>query len=451
MKRRLSRLIALICAVVILTQNAGAVSALPYGDVASDRWSYASIKTLYDIGVFPQQDAFKPTETETRGNFVMYLYLLAQRLGADTSAATQNPFADVTADDPWYEACVWAYRNNIVKGVNANSFSPQSYIMRQDVCVIMLRFIRYLKLSVAKAAEPTLFVDAFKISGYARTPVIACRMMGLIDGYSNGFFRPSGNISREECAAVICRLYRAANKKPSEGTALVETREGAYDSLYRTVTGFPTTLSLSGEISAEYFSDAVFVGDSVSVMLQYYCTATKALGGAKFLCAGSLSATNALNDVTQSSVHPSYQGKKMKVEDGVAACGAKKVYIMLGINNISYGLSKSTGDMVKLINRIKEKSPNVTIFVQSVTPMSEKSSIRSERLNNSTIAAYNQKMEEICAENGWYFVNVAEAFRNSGGCLPQEYCSDYTGMGIHFTNKAAEHWVSYLKTHALVS
>ena len=83
--------------------------------------------------------------------------------------------------------------------------------------------------------------------------------------------------------------------------------------------------------------------------------------------------------------------------------------------------------------------------------MSEKSNILSKSLNNTTIDAYNRRMEELCAENGWYFVNVAEAFRDSRGYLPQEFCSDYTGMGIHFNNNSAQNWVSYLKTHALKS
>lgn len=454
MKRKLIRVITVICAVVTLLQTvsaANSASGLPYTDVPQSRWSYSSIKTLYGLGVLPAGETLGCEDTETRANFVSYLYAVAKLFGEKPVQNATIPFTDISAEDAYYEACAWAWKNDIIKGVNATSFAPNAYITRQDICVIMLRFARHMKLQFSKRSEPVLFTDAFRVSSYARSAVVACRMIGLIDGYENGFFRPSGNITREECAAVVCRLYRAAKAKPSEGSELVNTGEGAYDELYSAYTQFQSTLPLSSEVSLDYFADTVFVGDSVSVMLQYYCTATKALGNAKFLCAGSLSATNALGQVTQSSVHPSYQGKKMKVEDGVAASGAKKVYIMLGINNISYGLTRSTSDMVKLIERILEKSPHVKIIIQSVTPMSAKSNILSKSLNNDTIAAYNRKMEEICVENGWYFVNVAEAFRDAEGYLPAKYCSDYSTMGIHFNNNAVENWISYLKTHALTT
>ena len=422
-----------------------------YGDVPQSRWSYPSVRTLYDAGILPHSELLKPEQAETRGNFVVYLHSLALALGRTVQSGGVLPFTDISPDDAGYPAYVWAYSNNIIKGVDASSFAPQETISRQDVCVILVRFAGHLGLLLPKQAEYCQFKDSFRISGYARTPVAASQMMGLIQGYQNGFFKPFGQITREECAAMICRLYDSARKPLPTGSECVLTGERVYDDLYTNVTAYSTTLPQGSEVEKSHFDDAVFVGDSVSVMLQYYCTSTKALGEAKFLCAGSLSATNALAPVTQASVHPSFQGIKVKVEDGVAASGANKVYIMLGINNISFGLDKSTGDMVELIEGILEKSPEVSIYIQSVTPMSKASNILSQGLNNEKIRQYNLRMEEICAERGWYFVNVAEAFCDSEGYLPAEYCSDYSGMGIHFTNAAAQHWIAYLKTHANVT
>ena len=120
---------------------------------------------------------------------------------------------------------------------------------------------------------------------------------------------------------------------------------------------------------------------------------------------------------------------------------------MLGINNISYGIDRATGDMVTLIDRILEKSPGVSIVIESVTPMAETSTILSNQLNNAQIQAYNARMQEICSERGWYYVNVAEAVTGADGWLQAEYCSDGGYMGIHFTTSAAAVWVDYLKTH----
>ena len=447
MKVFLKNFLVMLCIAAMLLQTVAAKehNGSFYSDVPETSWSYSAIRLLYDHDILTPTSAFQPQQYETRGNFVQNLYRLALALGQPSVAGGTVPFVDVPSDDPAY---VWAFKNEIICGVSETAFAPDLTISRQDVCVILIRFAHCLGIAMGKTAQFSPFKDSFRIDQYAKTPVAVCQMTGLVNGYENGFFVPGGQITREECAAIICRLYQSAKTPLPSGVECVLTGEGVYDSLYAAVyTGFDTTLTLGEEVGTEYFDDAVFVGDSVSVMLQYYCAATKALGNAKFLCAGSLSATNALGAVTQTSVHPSYQGKKVKVADGVAATDAKKVYIMLGINNISFGLDKATGDMITLINGIKEKSPDVAIYIQSVTPMSKESTILSQGLNNEKILQYNARMEELCAQNGWFFVNVAEAFRDENGFLPAEYCSDYSGMGIHFTNAAAQHWIAYLKTH----
>ena len=235
-------------------------------------------------------------------------------------------------------------------------------------------------------------------------------------------------------------------------TVLVETQDGAYTYLYETYHTredylYKTYVEKSSAVDISYFDDAAIVGDSVSLSLQYYNAASSVLGNAVFLCAGSLSPKNALWEVSEISVHAMYGGTKMKVEDAVAASGVKKVYIMLGINSLSGGVDDCINDMTKLINNILEKSPNVKILVQSVTPMTKTSPIITQKLNNYVINEYNQRLYELCCSNRWYYLNVAEAFRDSEGNLIDSYCSDGAAMGIHFTFEADRAWADYLKTH----
>ena len=79
--------------------------------------------------------------------------------------------------------------------------------------------------------------------------------------------------------------------------------------------------------------------------------------------------------------------------------------------------------------------------------MSDASTSYSEKLNNEQINAFNETMKEYCQTNRWYYVDVAEAFRDEEGFLKKEYCSDYSTMGMHFTYDGAKVWVQYLKTH----
>lgn len=198
-------------------------------------------------------------------------------------------------------------------------------------------------------------------------------------------------------------------------------------------------------VDESYFDDVVFVGDSVSLRLTYYNMANDCFGDAVFLTSGSLGVTNAQWGLYEpKAVHPSYQGQKVTVADGIAKCGKKKVYIMLGINDIAYYTRPELFEQFKsLTDSILEKSPDVTFYIQSVTPMTG----NKNGTTNDEINEYNALISQYCCQKGWYFIDVASVLRDEEGLLPRKYCSDPDGMGIHFTDAACEVWRDYLYTH----
>ena len=202
-------------------------------------------------------------------------------------------------------------------------------------------------------------------------------------------------------------------------------------------------------MEGSYFDDAVFIGDSVSMKLSYYEAATNKLGKAQFLVAGSLGSGNALWPVSEESVHPAYNGVKMRLEDSVPLTGAKKLYIMLGMNDLAlYGPQGAVDNLVTLLDLILAKTPGIEIFIQSMTPVAKNSTIVSTGgLNNDKVRAYNALLLETALERGWNFVDVASIMFDSQGHLKEKYCSDLGAMGVHFTNAGCEAWVQYLLTH----
>ena len=119
---------------------------------------------------------------------------------------------------------------------------------------------------------------------------------------------------------------------------MVDLTEGAYDSLYdnyQDIT-FTALVPETEEGPVTFFDQAVFIGDSISMTLEAYCGASGTLGGAKFLCAGSMSPTNMLTGKILPE-YPKGSGQKPAIGDSVAATGAKVVYVMLGMDNIAYG------------------------------------------------------------------------------------------------------------------
>lgn len=431
----------------------------PYIDVTQDMWSYQYITELNKAGVLPSGDNFHGQEEETRGNLVLYLYNMDNGVFADRKKQREKEqgkpqadpasFSDVAEDNPYYDAVYWAYGNGLVGGTTDTEFSPDHSLTREQVCTILTRFAALEGISLIQAVEPEQFKDSLEISDYARSGVTACQMAGVVKGYEDNFFYPQNTMTKEECAAVVYRVMVAADMTAPEGSSLVDLTPGAYDSLYdeyKDITFTALVPASEEEGPTAFFDQAVFIGDSISMTLESYCAASGALGGAKFLCAGSMNPTNMLTGKILPE-YPKGSGQKPAIEDSVAATGAKVVYIMLGMDNIAYGIERATNDYLTIINNIVSKNPDVQIVIQSVTPMTETSTSTSEKLNNDQINAFNAKMQEYCQENRWYYLNVAEVFKDENGYLKLEYCSDRNSMGMHFTYDGAKVWVNYLKTH----
>lgn len=202
----------------------------------------------------------------------------------------------------------------------------------------------------------------------------------------------------------------------------------------------------SAKADSSFFSDAVFVGDSVSLKLTNYHMSNVCFDvNTAFLTSGSLGVANAMWDLyREGAVHPSYQGQTVTVVDGIAQTGKSKVYLMLGINDLGlYGVEDTVENFKTLTDLILEKSPNVTLYIQSVTPLLDDY----YSLTNQKILEYNALISEYCREKGWYYVDVASVLRDANGCLVSEYCSDPDAMGIHFTDEGCRVWSEYLYTH----
>ena len=199
-------------------------------------------------------------------------------------------------------------------------------------------------------------------------------------------------------------------------------------------------------VSADWFDDAVFVGDSVTLGLSYYAEDNPGvLGGAQFFCAGSLGYESSLWELdNEIAVHPYYEGEMVLSEDCAVITGAKKVFIMLGMNDVGlYGVDEAMEDCAELVGRILSKSPDVDIYLQSVTPILE--GFDQGDLNNDTLREFNSMLKSFCEENGYTYLDVFSVMVDGEGNLNAKYCGDPEAMGIHFNDAACQLWIDYLK------
>lgn len=190
----------------------------------------------------------------------------------------------------------------------------------------------------------------------------------------------------------------------------------------------------------KFYQDAVFIGDSVSMGLRTRAVAKGKFPGAKYLVRGSFGSGHAI----KGTMLLTYQGKEMSPEDAVKASGAKKVFIMLGMNDLNiYGLKGSADNLMTLIKRIRKKSPNVKIYIQSMTPIVN--GAERGKLNNTSIDEYNGILKSYAAKNNCIYVDVATNLKDSNNGLRPKFSSDNY---VHLSAAGTDVWIATLEAFA---
>ena len=158
--------------------------------------------------------AFRPSDNETRLEFVAGLYAMHCALGGKAATLKSVPFTDVSKDSEDYPAVLWGYESGVIKGVSATAFDPSGTITRESACAMLVRFARADGITLATVADAEQFGDSLNVSQYARSAVTACQMSGLVNGYNNGYFRPKGFISARSARRCSAACWTPPSPRP---------------------------------------------------------------------------------------------------------------------------------------------------------------------------------------------------------------------------------------------
>lgn len=280
--------------------------------------------------------------------------------------------------------------------------------------------------------------------------IIVCACLLIVSSFFSGCGTSDAQSTTEE-------VTQATEEQTSEATSeeVTETQEETTEKAEEASASEESPVTYEYiQVDDSYFNDAVFIGDSISYGFELYVTEKRAngetvLGEAQFLTSGSLSYGNSLWDVSDESVHPTYNGEKMKLEDAIAQIKPGKIFILLGTNDVAlYGVEQTVANADTEISRMLEASPGADIFTMSTTPKySPAESDVDGALNNADIDALNVAMRQFAVEKGYNFMNIAPLFKDETGGLAADYCSDKEGMGIHFTSAAYDIWLNFLYSY----
>ena len=181
-----------------------------YRDIDPDSWFLDAMDRMAANGLMTGSVNYRmmPLTRLTRSDLAAMLYDYSGEKLKEGWKLTGG-FTDLSETDPNAEAIEWAVRNQLIGGWSRTEFKPGNPVSRQELCVIIGRFLQMREHPLPQMPEGTelnaKFSDAAGVSDWAKSSVEGMVQGGLIlgDGVS---LNPKGNASRAEAATVLTRM-----------------------------------------------------------------------------------------------------------------------------------------------------------------------------------------------------------------------------------------------------
>lgn len=174
-------------------------ASVSFRDVTQSDYYYDAVQWAVEKGITEGTSAttFSPDASCTRAQMVTFLYRAA---GSPAPKSTVNPFTDVSANDYYYNAVLWAVENGITTGVSADRFAPGATVSRAQTVTFLYR------ANGSPAANGASFSDVAADEYYANAVAWAVQN-GITTGTGNGKFSPNADCTRGQ---IVTFLYRSS-------------------------------------------------------------------------------------------------------------------------------------------------------------------------------------------------------------------------------------------------
>jgi len=242
-------------------------------------------------------------------------------------------------------------------------------------------------------------------------------------------------------------VNRVKGTQTSADTASTETsasdNEGATldtGSLDTTTAASPNILSETTAVSDTYYTNTLFLGDSISTALKEYELVPAAN---VFALDGVTPRAYLTTSFTDSST-----GINGAIDKIAATRKPDRFYIELGVNGIGSADDDYYQAFRDLIDTLKEQSPESAIVLETIYPVSASPKSSETGITNANIDAANAKLLEIANEKDVYYLNIASDLKDASGVMNPSYDS---GDGIHYNKSGYTAIMNYIKTHAVPS
>lgn len=173
-----------------------------FTDVAEESYYYDAVQWAVANGITAgvAEDTFGPEWTCSRGQLATFLWRMAGSPAPETKTV---PYIDVAEDSYYYDAILWAMENDIAKGTDGISFSPEMTVTRAQAVTFLWRALG----SPAPSGKES-FGDVPE-TAYYHDAVLWAAENGITSGTGEGMFSPDASCQRGQ---IVTFLYRAFGK-----------------------------------------------------------------------------------------------------------------------------------------------------------------------------------------------------------------------------------------------
>lgn len=157
----------------------------------------------------------RPNGRITRAEVATIFFRLLTDDARQRNWSSENNFSDVSADK-WYNNAVSTLCHmGVLGGYSDGTFRPNAPITRAEFAKIAVSF------SQANGSAVYSYFTDVKTTDWFAPYVTAAKDSGLIEGYSDGSFKPENRITRAEACAIVNRVL---GRKPSKNHMKISGR-----------------------------------------------------------------------------------------------------------------------------------------------------------------------------------------------------------------------------------
>ena len=188
--------------------------AAAYSDVPESSFAYDDSRCLRELGISDAGDTYRPGDDMTRSEMAAFMANAYEALTGEEAPIADHAFTDI-ADDPNADDIARISPNGlaITTGTTDTTYSPDDPVIRAHMALFLTRLYERVAGSEAPAAD-TEFTDIAERNAEQQAAIGQLLGLGVTTGTTPTTYSPSNNVTREQMASFVARMYRALDALP---------------------------------------------------------------------------------------------------------------------------------------------------------------------------------------------------------------------------------------------